>query len=283
VDDIDAALHRFAAAEVALVAVNGGDGTVREIATRLRLSASFAREPVLAVLRGGTSNLIAGDVGVNGAPRRALARGSASWRQGDGERCLVQRPLLRVARGDDNAPFYGFFFGLGAIPRAMLFTRRHFESIGLTGAVGPGLTLAGALLRLLVGRIENDLLLRPGRVDVDWGRGAIVDGRFVFLLATTLERLFLGIRPSAAVGAQAPYVLGLAEPYRRLLGVLPALLRGRPSHAVTVDNGYLRAAPDRLTLEFAGSYAIDGELFETGAGEPLTITRAPPMRFLHLP
>ncbi|MEJ2202421.1 MAG: acylglycerol kinase family protein, partial [Desulfuromonadaceae bacterium] len=72
---IKAALSTLAAQQVDLLVINGGDGTVQ--ATLTALYGEDPREnppPLLALLRSGTSSMLARDVGVDGTPLEALRR-----------------------------------------------------------------------------------------------------------------------------------------------------------------------------------------------------------------
>ena len=64
--DIYEALFDFASHKVDLLVISGGDGTVQAVLTVLYNHQPFAKQPQLIVLAAGTTNMIAGDVGVSG-------------------------------------------------------------------------------------------------------------------------------------------------------------------------------------------------------------------------
>ena len=68
VSDIPLALRRMAQADIEVVAVNGGDGSVALVLGCLLSGDSpFPSPPLLCALPGGTTNVTVGDVGIRGA------------------------------------------------------------------------------------------------------------------------------------------------------------------------------------------------------------------------
>ena len=81
---VDAALRDLAERGVDTIAISGGDGTVHAVLDTIFGRNPFPRRPLLAVLRGGTANMTARDIGMRGppAPRAALAdRGGLARRR----------------------------------------------------------------------------------------------------------------------------------------------------------------------------------------------------------
>ena len=64
VSELGTALAEFASEAVDVVAINGGDGTISATLTTMFECPIFHRPAALAVLPGGMTNMIAGDVGV---------------------------------------------------------------------------------------------------------------------------------------------------------------------------------------------------------------------------
>lgn len=277
--DIADALHSFARAGVEVLAVHGGDGTVDAVLTRLRTEAIFETEPVLAVIAGGTTNMTHGDVGITRPPKRALGDIAAACFDGLPTFGVRARRPIRVERPDANRPFYGFFVAGAAIPRIIRATRHRLHRRGLTGRAGEALTLAWAVPRLLSGRVEHDPVLHPEPVRYAVDDGPWHNGQAIVLLATTLKRLVLGLRP-APPGRSSMGVAALLWPYRRLAGRLRGFLRGRGGANLGDDLG--RTTAHRLQLDLAGDYTVDGEVFAPPAEGPITLTADAEVRFLVL-
>src|SRR5688500_19870745 len=72
-DQIGEAMRTIARIEPAVLAINGGDGTVQAVLTELHNGGHFgAGAPPVAVLPSGKTNLIALDLGARGDPVEAL-------------------------------------------------------------------------------------------------------------------------------------------------------------------------------------------------------------------
>ncbi len=144
--EVASALADFARKGVALVVINGGDGTIQSVLTVLFNRKPFEAQPVLALLRSGTASMIARDVGLSGSPAQALRR-LLAWANGSTrDAVILQRHTLRMQLGADEEPRFGMFFGTGAITKSIRFCHEKIESLGLRGELGPGLTLAWFIL-----------------------------------------------------------------------------------------------------------------------------------------
>jgi len=103
----------------------------------------------------------------------------------------------------------------------------------------------------------------------------------LILVASTLGRLFLGIRPFWAPG-DAPIGLTTIEGGAARFGrAILSVLRGRPNRHVRAENGYESFRCARIELSFEGDLNLDGELVETAdADTPLVLTAEGPLKFL---
>jgi diacylglycerol kinase family enzyme len=107
-DELAAHARRLAATPPALIAVHGGDGTLhRTVGALIR---AFERNPQalppLAILPGGTMNVVARSLGILSHPEKTLTALAADMREGRPTETLVRR-CLQV--GDS----FGFVFGNG--------------------------------------------------------------------------------------------------------------------------------------------------------------------------
>jgi hypothetical protein len=276
--EIGDALHAFARAGVEVLVIHGGDGTVDAVLTRLRTETIFETEPVLALLPGGTTNMTHGDVGIQRSAKRALGDIAAACFNGLPTFGVHARRPIRVERTDANRAFYGFFFATAAIPRVIRLTRERLHKRGVTGKIGEILALAWSLPRLLTGRVEADTVLHPDHVRYALDGEMWREGHAVVLLATSLKRLVLGMRP--APPGKTMGVAALMWPYRGLARRLPGFLRGRGGGALGDDLG--RTMTGRLQLQLVDDYTVDGELFAPPADGHVTLSAAREARFLVL-
>jgi hypothetical protein len=270
------AVDRLTGADLDVIVVNGGDGTVVGLLTELRRRAP-ARAPALAVLAAGNTNMIAGDVGIPGAPDRALSRLLASAGSPEGPGC-TERRLIRVDQSGEPTR-YGFFLGALAILRAILLARRTLHPLGVNHGLANAAGMALGALRVLVGRRTEEWLLSPVPVELAFDGEPMERSAYSVFMATSLDHLVFGTRPFWGVGpgaVRATLVRGAAD--RPLRSLLP-LLRGRPTPRMT-RSGYVSRNAERLVIGFEGRFALDGEIYPVERERPITLSDGGPVRFL---
>lgn len=277
-----AGLSALARRGVDVLAISGGDGTVQAALSVLYGGRSpFQRPPALAVLRSGTTNMTAGDVGVPGPPARALARLLDAVARGV-PLGAVARPVLRVDAGPGQAPVCGMYLGAAAIVQGVEYCTHRLHRVGLRGQIGPGLTLARFAWAMARG---DRAIASPARVEValDGAAPWALDAWIVQV--TTLERLFLGLRPFWDTAAAPLHFTCVRAQPRAWLRSLPGLLRGHPGSRLTPGNGYESRNVDTLALALApdGRYIVDGEVFTSAAGRALRIATAGMAEFVRPP
>lgn len=132
VAEIDGAVERILAREADVLAVNGGDGTLHYVVTKLvPVYAKAGRElPLIALLRGGTMNTISkGMKTLPGDPLGILETIAAKYRAG-GTFSVAERHALDLNDGEQ----LGFLFGIG-LPASFLQAYYEGETRGpLKGA-----------------------------------------------------------------------------------------------------------------------------------------------------
>ncbi|CAN7216964.1 diacylglycerol kinase family protein [Phenylobacterium sp. LjRoot225] len=254
-DELDAALAHFAAEEVDLLVVDGGDGTVRDVMTQA--PDHFPdRTPTMAVLPSGKTNALAFDLG---APREwtleALLESAARGR-------TDRRRQLEVFRAGAEAPLArGFIFGAGAFVRATQLAQRAHR-LGAFESVAVALTLAAAALRTLLGGPRSGW--RSGEpMRLSFESEPLHDGQILLLLVSTLERLPLGVHPFGAHVPDGLRTLTVEAPPKQLLRALPPLLAGKEPSWLEAA-GYHRRAVERIDVAAEGGFVLDGETYPGG-------------------
>jgi hypothetical protein len=266
-DELDGALARLADSRIELLAVDGGDGAIREVLTRAHSHFPTGLPPI-AVLPSGKTNALAVDLGV---PRIwGLGEALESARRG----AIQTRTPLEILRPGAPIPYArGFLFGAGAFRRATLLAE-HAHRAGVVGGLAVGMTLAAAAVRTVLGGRRGP-----------WSAGEPIKledaaipqlGHNLFLvLASTLQRLPLGLRPFGPAGAG---VRGLAvdAPPRRLAAALPALLSGAQPRWLA-RAGYHRWRTQSFAASLSDGFVLDGEVFPGG---DLTVRAGPPLELV---
>ncbi len=285
--DSDAAralIAMLAKAPPDVIVINGGDGTIAATIGMIVQNWPAAQHPLFIVLPGGTANMTAGDIGMASAHARALRR-FRSWLNAGAPLTgkTRQRHIMQVAGAADGQLRHGMFLGTGAVMQATRYAHSNVHSKGLGGEI----SLMLILIRALWGLMRQDpRFYQPTNVSLAL-HGA--DGMpltrdtapMLILVASTLERLSLGIRPFWAERGGAIGLTTIRGGAKRFGRAILSLLRGRPNRHVTAQNGYESFRGDAIRLHFTGELNLDGELFETaGADAPLSITAQGPVRFL---
>jgi diacylglycerol kinase (ATP) len=277
--DVPAALAALANSGVGAIAINGGDGTVARVLTHLLQDAPFEHLPLIALLPGGTTNMTAGDMGQRGGLIKAvrrLCRWAADERT---EARLLRRPILRVEPGGGQRTVYGMFFGAGAIIDGIEYCRARIHTRGVADEIGPGLAMA----RTMWGITRADpRFTRPVSVSVAYDGGPPEPAQdILILLASTLERLFLGMRPYWGKEDGPLHVSLIRAGAPGLLRSLPALLRGRPVHRPGGAADFQSRNIARLDLLLDGPCTLDGEMYHASrAAGPVRISAAGPVTFI---
>src|SRR5918998_1742283 len=157
VDQIGQALRTIARVKPKVLVINGGDGTVQAALTELYQGGHFGKEPPpVAVLPNGKTKLI------------ALSDGSVGGK-----------------------PVLGMFLGGAGLADTILFCRHKIYPLGLPNGLSHVLTFFAVILSILFGLRAKFLPPRPTPVKVSVVRRGQHQGRFAFLMVTTLERLLL--------------------------------------------------------------------------------------------
>ena len=269
-DALGDACRQLAEAACDVWVVNGGDGTLQHVLTTLLRDPERADLPWLAPLRGGRTNMSARDLGADPRPVRGLERILAASGRGQLDALRVERPVMRIESAKRGAPLFGFFLGAGLIYRAIRLVHRHFPPKHGHGVAGAGLMTAALLGRMLRG--HRDGVLTPDKCSVISDGQLVGDGEQRLVIATSLDRLFLGLQPFWAEGSGAVRLTALASRAPRLGRATPSIVRGRARREFTPENGYTSVRTEQAALRMSCGFTIDGELFHPCADETIRLS-----------
>ncbi len=272
------ALAALAASGVNVLAVNGGDGTL-QVVLNVLLSAQtpFARRPLLTILPGGTTNMIAYDLGCARRPDQELQRLLARLDAGTLVKSILMRPVMAASGGDIDGLTHGFFFGAAGVYEGTMANRSTVDAIGGRDGAGPAWRLLATAGKLLVGRDP----VSPVEIGLSTDRQVHPRRHYLALFGSTMQRLSLGLYPFWGEQGQGPIRLtAIYQGARGLLRRAPAILRGRPHKALVPSNGYHSQRTHDLALDFTGGLVVDGEIFQAMPGRPIHIETGPTVAFL---
>ncbi len=278
VADLPAVLSDFARREVGVLAIASGDGTVQAALTTLFEARPFQTPPPLAVLPRGMTNLIAGDVGLPARPARALGKLLRCLRDGDLERHLKPRSILRVENLAEVPPQWGMYLGAVGMARVTHFCFDQVHSRGVKHQWATAATLFGLLMGHLLGRGTGDVF-RGSEVTVGLDNAPAETRRRIFVLVTTLHRLILGTRPFWNLGQGPLRYSAIADPAQGLLRHALTLLYGGPERRLPPET-YESRSGHRLELGTDEEIVLDGQFYLPRPGEPLILTAPETARFV---
>lgn len=280
-DQIGEAMRTIARINPAVLAINGGDGTVQAALTELHNGGHFGTAtPPVAVLPSGKTNLIALDLGARGDPVESLERLLVIARA-DLAPFIVAREMISLSGGEGGiTPVIGMFLGGAGLADVMLYCRERIYPLGLPNSVSHFITAVAVVLRQVFGLRASFLPPEPAQLSVSVRREGAITGRFAFMFVTTLEKLLL----SGEVGSHGKGPLkfvAIEQKPGSLIGAFLASLVGRLGR--TKMNGVHVEEADEIAIEGDSSRVIlDGETFQTGVGKPIFLRPAQPLSFVRI-
>jgi len=278
IGELPGILRELGERELDLLAINGGDGTVQAVMTEIINEAPFPARPRLAPLHAGMTNLAAHRLGWPGRPAPALER--LIRRAAAGQRLPARRQaILSLRRRPEEAALHGLFLGTAAFYRGTMMGRDRVHRLGVERSAQAGLSLALSIGRALFRRGPDDPWRQGDPIAIEWERASEASApRFLFL-ATTLDRLMLGLRPFWGEGEGAIRWTLADHPPRRLAGALLPLLRGRPRGWMR-EAGYRSGRARRMTLALECPIMFDGETVTPEPGCPVALWHEHDLEFV---
>lgn len=279
IGDISLALKRFAEYGAEVVAVNGGDGTIREVFSALLNESPFPRPPLIALLPAGKTNMMAEDFGAFGAkPHVYLRRLLELCRDGGVGENIQERHILRIMGVSGPDPLYGMFFGAAGIVQGIHFCRQRVYPMGLPNVISHSLAVMSFLFGTVFGGIGGRSPFRTEPVHVYIDKRGMVMGRYFVVTVTTLERFILGLRPFGREGSGPIKFLSVEDAPMTILKALRMTLTGSIRRRTAVGITARNAQSVRLRLSSA--ITVDGELYEVPPHHEIRISGEDKLRFV---
>lgn len=267
-EELDAAAAELRANPPAVIAVHGGDGTLHRAVSALGRAFGDQPIPPLAVLCGGTMNVVATSLGIRERPMTFLGSLVEAVRAGRSLDSLRRR-CLRI--GDT----LGFIFGNGLMAN---FLTEYYG----TGRYGPAragwLLLRGLGSALIGGPFVRRLFKRfEGTIRID---GQLLDRTtFVGIGAATVREVGLGFKLNHRADDD-PERFGVLAIHGAPLSLIPDFWSVHTGRGIAAKRAYSGVASALEVVPQAASmaYTIDGDLYR-GEG-PLSISVGPAISFL---
>jgi diacylglycerol kinase family enzyme len=272
VDGLDQALERFADRGVTALIINAGDGTVQAVLSRLCNDSPFGQIPPIALLPGGSTNVIAYDVGTGGNRARALGRLLKAAETGTLK--TVPRATIRVDHAPDRSPLYGTFFGTAAVYRAIGFHAQVIRPMRLDSSWAMGATMAGVLLRYVFRRSAQDPIFHGDSFAIAINDQPAERQDLLVAMVTTLDRLILKTRPYWGSEPGDLRFTGIRYPVRGLIRAIRSVLYGGKNRRFPSAD-YFSHNADRLSFDMTCRFALDGEIYDPVPGYPIQLSTGP--------
>jgi diacylglycerol kinase (ATP) len=266
-DALAAEARQVAQAQPSIIGVHGGDGTLHWTVTALLRAYGERPLPPLALLPGGTMNVVASSLGIQVQPETLLAQLAAAQRA-DRPPSVVVRRCMKV---QDE---FGFVFGTGLISNFL----EEYYAAGEYGAMRAiGILARSILSEVASGRYAKRIFRRfRGRVFVD---GEILPWNVLLGLgAATVSEVGLGFKLNHRADDHPGRfsVLAIHSSPLGLTWDLPAVRQGRgisPRRAWSAVATRLVIEPDEPETQ----YTVDGDLYR--ARGSLTVELGPALSF----
>jgi diacylglycerol kinase family enzyme len=276
-DAVPDALAEMERAQVELLIVNGGDGTLERTLTALLARGRPAWLPVIAPIRGGRTNMMAAELGAARDSVRGLRDVIAAARAGRLEERIAEYAVQRVAPQRGGGVRCGMFVGVGMLGRAVTWTSRNLPRGRAQESFGTAIVTLKLFAEVL-GQRES-ALLRPEKIRLALDGAPLPDEERLIVFFTTIGRLVLGMRPCWGRGPGAIRTTLVRAGAQRLVRTIPPILFGRAPAFATPEHGYTSANASRVDLVADCEVTVDGELFPVEPGAAYTITAEEGVRF----
>ncbi len=265
-DELNASVAEMTQSPPTVLAVHGGDGTLHKTLTALGRAFGEAPLPPIAILCGGTMNVVATSLGLRERPDAFLSALVADVRAGR-PLSVLRRRCLRI---DGQL---GFLFGNGLLANFLA------EYYGGNGEYGPSratwlimkaigsIMIGGPFVRKIFRRFEGTVTVDGTRLDRT---------TFVGVGAGTVREVGLGFKLIHRAD-EDPERFGMLAMHSRPMALIPDLVAVHAGRGIAPSRAFSAVASrlDIAATDGSGmSYTIDGDLYRTESSQ-LSITLGP--------
>jgi hypothetical protein len=186
-----------------------------------------------------------------------------------------------MQRIPDEPPVHGMFLGAAAFYHAIMAARDEVHPLGAKHSLAAAMALTLALFRLVTGRSGPDMVLHGERMAVELNGSRSRSGDYLLFMATTLQRLILGLMPFWGEGDGSLRYTSVSFPPQSLWRALVPAIRGRPKPWMEA-RGYLSGRTRECRLMLESPIVFDGEFFRPEPGIPVVLRADRHVTFLRI-
>lgn len=267
-DHLDETLQLYRDKQVPVVAINGGDGTISQTLTRMIRIYGSQPLPQIAVLRGGTMNLIAAQLGVYGHPDALLERLVESLERGQ-QLQIEHLSTLKIGST------YGFLYADQSSTRIL----EEFYS-NKSRHLGASLLALRLVRSFLLNRPFIRNMIQAHRLRASFQPGGHLTETTLGCFAGTITKfpmglVFLPLARKKTGHFQTTVVTCKAE---KILWYLPLIMLQHKEGSAIGKHSF---CCEQAVLEYEGEvhYTIDGEIYRNPDGR-VVIESGPSIPFL---
>ena len=266
-----------------LIILNGGDGTIHHILSLLYQKTGFSNLPLLALMTGGTTNLIAGELGLKISVAQLLEKID---QQGLEKLNVLAKPAMVLNHSAMAVPKIGFFFGTAAFTNATISSRQHIRVKTIKSTLSVLFPLVRSVwqaIKMTIGLgapTDQDQSLYqgyPAKITLE-NRLPILSKQTLFL-ATTLSRMSFGLKVFWGKGEWAIRYLSVPFPAFRWLFAIWPILRGRPT-AWMIKHDYQSGRTGKIVVGINCPSFFDGEEIPVSDVHPIELLISPIIPFV---
>jgi diacylglycerol kinase family enzyme len=261
--------HNFKASNIEILAINGGDGTISRTLTAFVQAYGSDPLPKIALLRGGTMNVLASNLSIRGSPERLLFNLVESYSAGR----LSRTTLLQSLEVEGHL---GFLYADGLAYRVLEeFYQNKTNTLGVLFLVS---RLIGSAL--VHGEMAKRLITHQNvQISAEGFGSRELSNCMIF--ASSIDRMPLGLRlfPHARTSPGRFQFIGVTSHPDSLLFDLPKII-GR-SELGEIDQRVSFCSPElRIISDKKYDYSLDGELYTRENAGVTTIKAGPRFEFI---
>ena len=249
--DVELLAQEFKARAIEVLAISGGDGTYHHTLTMFAHVYGDTPLPKIAFLRGGTMNIVANDLKIQGTPEALLSQLIYRYHQEENFH-TVALPMLKVK---DRL---GFLFGNGVMYRVI---QEYYRITNNQPSFWDGVRLMG------LGVVHSLLQTRwIGKMSERFDARVLLDGKpwpfknYTCIFGGTITNTGFGFCPlyRARQNLNQFQLIGFSVPPRSLIWNFPGLILGKKNHS----EHFLDGVASKVDFEFSAPepYMLDGEL-----------------------
>ncbi len=263
-EDLSAVCREFQARDIDLVGLVGGDGTISLTLSALHQAYGQHNLPKIMILRGGTVNVLAGNLGIFGKPKDIMSDFLETYHAGKPFAEMKVHSLTANGR-------LGFLFANGAASKFLAeFYKNKSSSFG-AGIFLSKVAADGVFGGAFGGQFRD--ISKPEKMVVHteptplWANSASQPKEYSMVLAATIPKMPFGLHFYRSVDPSKPQgeLVAIGTEGKALVSQAMRAIAGRK----LTDTKIAQVIFDKAVIETdaGASYSLDGDLLETLEGK----------------